>query len=328
MARKKKKKKGIFLMATFKAFFILAMAVLFIWVMVKINGDYSLVINTTSQTTVSTEATSKSTEPATTTRRTRSTTLATTSTTTTTTTKPSTTADASQYAEYENRMVSWSFKRNKNHKPVIGYNEGIDIGEFGGYYIGDTSSKVVYLTFDEGYENGYTDMILDTLKKNDVKAAFFVTKAYVDDVPAKVKRMKDEGHIVGNHSATHPDLTTKTYDEFVDELESTRKAMEKASGYKMDMFFRPPQGKFSERTMYFADSLGYKTIFWSMAYKDWLRDAQPGKDVAFKHVTDNVHPGALILLHAVSQSNAEALDDIIKELKAMGYRFASLEELK
>ncbi len=339
MAKRKKKKSAT--SATYKSFFVVIIALFIIWGAVYLNGNFKIVKKDGTEELTTLNFTSVSMEK-----------LAEVPTTTvipsssewveenteeiiTTTLAPSTTLEETtsaleggEFEGYSNKAISWSFQRNTNHSPVVGYNEGVDLAKFDAHYIGDSSTKRVYLTFDEGYENGFTASILDTLAKNDVKAAFFVTKAYVDSAPELVKRMKDEGHIVANHSATHPNMTTKTDEEIYEELESTRVAMEKASGYKMDMYFRPPAGGFSEHTLQITKELGYTTMFWSMAYQDWLVDAQPGKEAAYKHVMDNVHPGALILLHAVSQSNAEALGDVILDLKAEGYSFGTIDEIK
>ena len=236
---------------------------------------------------------------------------------------------------FSNEGHYWSFKRNTDHTPVVGYSEGVDLAYFDAFYIGDTSQKVVYLTFDEGYENGYTSEILDILAQNDVQAAFFVTDSYVNNVPDLVKRMKDEGHVVGSHSVHHYDGNTGdgtalydvSDDVVVSEVADVAETMMSLTGYNIDLFFRPPGGLFSERTLYLTRQQGYKSIFWSMAYQDWYVNNQPGKEAAYDHVISNVHPGAIILLHAVSESNTQALDSIVKELKAEGYRFGSLYEL-
>lgn len=227
----------------------------------------------------------------------------------------------------DNTSTSWSFKRMKDHVPVTAYNT-FDITKYGGYFIKDTDEKVVYLTFDEGYENGFTPTILDVLKENNVKAAFFITGDYIKRESELVKRMADEGHIVANHSVTHPEFPTLNEQEIYDEIVNLADKYEALTGKKMDPFFRPPAGKYSERVLYLVRKLGFRTVFWSMAYKDWVTSEQPGKEVAYQHVIDNYHNGAIILLHAVSQSNTEALDSIIKELKAQGYRFGSLYELE
>jgi len=233
-------------------------------------------------------------------------------------------------ATLSNDMQSWSWRRNTDHEPVEIYStfSPDELKALGTYYMVDTEEKVVYLTFDEGYENGYTESILDTLLAYNVKAAFFVTKTYIESRPDLVIRMKEEGHIVGNHSATHPDFTTLTDEEIETELISTADTMAELTGYDMDMFLRPPEATYSERTLYVARRLGYRNIFYSIAYQDWLVDDQLGAEAALDHVMTNYHKGAIILLHAVSSSNAEALGDMISELQALGYRFGYLYEVE
>jgi peptidoglycan-N-acetylmuramic acid deacetylase len=228
----------------------------------------------------------------------------------------------------DNTSIGWSFKRNQDHSPVIGYNEGVDLEKYGAYYKVDTEEKVVYLTFDEGYENGYTPQILDTLKANNVIATFMVTKSYIENNLDLVVRMKEEGHLVGNHSVNHLSLPDLTDEEIEYEIKENERYFEEQTGYEMDTFFRPPEGVFSERTLCLTRMLGYRTIFWSMAYADWDTSNQKGAEYAYNHVMENYHPGAIILLHAVSESNAEALDDIIKSLKEKGYRFGNLYEVE
>ncbi|WP_242860867.1 delta-lactam-biosynthetic de-N-acetylase [Defluviitalea phaphyphila] len=225
-----------------------------------------------------------------------------------------------------NEAKSWWFRRNSDHLPP-GAQEEIDLSKYDAYYLGNTNEKKIYLTFDEGYENGYTSKILDILKENNVVAAFFVTKHYIDTEPELVKRMVSEGHIVGNHSVSHPSFPKISDEEIEYEITELARYFKEVTGYDMPKYFRPPSGEYSERTLKITKDLGYKTIFWSMAYKDWDINDQPGKEVAFSHVVENYHNGAIILLHAVSSSNTEALDDIIKYLKEQGYTFASLEEL-
>ena len=229
--------------------------------------------------------------------------------------------------ELSTEAQSWSFKRNKEHLPVTGYYQ-LDLAKYGAYYLGNTEEKVVYLTFDEGYENGFTPAILDTLKEKQIKAAFFITGSYLKHSPELVKRMKEEGHVVGNHSQTHPDFTTQTDEQVIDEVSQVAAKFKEVVGTEMDPFFRFPSGRYSERDLYIVRKLGFRSIFWSMAYKDWDTKEQPGKDYAYQHVMDNYHPGAVILLHAVSSSNTEALADIITGLDEAGYRFGSLYELE
>lgn len=227
-----------------------------------------------------------------------------------------------------NETLGWSFKRNSEHTPVIGYNEGIDLEKYGAYYIVETEEKVIYLTFDAGYENGYTAKMLDALLENNAQASFFVTESYIKRNTDLVIRMKEEGHIVANHSVTHPSFPTLTEEELRKELEDTANTMAELTGYDMDPFFRPPSGEYSERILYLIRKYGYRTIFWSLTYLDWNVNEQPGAEYAYDHVMTNYHPGAIPLIHAVSESNAEALDDILKSLKAEGYRFGNLYEVE
>lgn len=225
-----------------------------------------------------------------------------------------------------NDLKAWWFKRNNDNLPPGAQSE-INLSKYDAYYLGNTNEKKIYLTFDEGYEYGYTSKILDILKENNVQAAFFVTKSYIKSQPELVKRMVEEGHIVGNHTVTHPSLPSKSNEEVEFEIIETARYFEELTGKAMDPFFRPPAGEYSERTLQITKDLGYKTIFWSMAYKDWDVNNQPGKEAAYNHVVSNHHPGAIILFHAVSSSNTEALDDIIKYLKGQGYEFASLYQI-
>lgn len=226
----------------------------------------------------------------------------------------------------DNKVYNWYFKKSDGHAPPTTEPQYLQMLKNRGYFLGDTTKKEIYLTFDEGYENGYTPQILDTLKANNVKAAFFVTGSYVEKKPDLVKRMVAEGHIVGNHSDTHPSMPIISSEEIRKELKTVEKQVQQLTGYKM-RFFRPPRGEFNQRVLDVAHEEGYITIFWSMAYRDWLVDQQPGKEAAYDYVVNNIHNGAIILLHAVSRSNAEALDSIIKELKKQGYTFKSLDQL-
>ena len=225
-----------------------------------------------------------------------------------------------------NDQKSWWFRRTNTNVPPTAQGE-IAIQNYDAYYLGDITDKVIYLTFDEGYENGCTEKILDILKANDVKAAFFVTKSYIESEPELIKRMVAEGHVVGNHSDTHPDMTTISDEQIVREIENCAESFKALTGQEMPRFFRPPAGAYSIRTLEKTQELGYKTIFWSFAYRDWVTDDQPGADVAYETVMNNYHNGCIMLLHAVSESNTEALDSIIKDIKAAGYSFESLENL-
>lgn len=225
--------------------------------------------------------------------------------------------------------VSWglSFQGPQGNTPVVDASDA-DLKPYHAYYRGDTSQKKVYLTFDCGYENGNTSSILDTLKKQNVKAAFFVVGHYIDTSADLVKRMTEEGHIVGNHTYHHPDMA-KIQDKasFEKEIKSLEEAYEAAVGQPMKKFYRPPQGKYSKENLQMANELGYRTIFWSLAYVDWQVDKQPSHDEAMKKLTTRIHPGAVILLHSTSKTNAEILDQLITEWKKMGYTFGTLDEL-
>ena len=195
-------------------------------------------------------------------------------------------------------------------------------------YLGDTTKKVLYLTFDAGYENGCTAKILDILQKHDVPAAFFLVGNYMQTHPDLVKRMADEGHIVGNHTMHHPDMS-KISDEaaFQKELEGVEVLYKEITGQEMPKFYRPPQGVYSQKNLEMAQKMGYKTVFWSLAYVDWNNDAQPTAEYAFSKLLPRTHNGAVVLLHSTSQTNAQILDELLTKWKAQGYTFASVEAL-
>ena len=195
-------------------------------------------------------------------------------------------------------------------------------------FIGDTGDKVLYLTFDAGYENGCTEKILDILQKQDVKAAFFLVGNYIEKNADLVRRMAKEGHIVANHTMHHPDMS-KLSDKaaFSKELTDLEALYKKTTGQDMPRFYRPPQGIYSEDNLKMAKDLGYKTVFWSLAYVDWNNDAQPTKEQAFSKLLPRTHNGAVVLLHSTSSTNAEILDELLTKWKEMGYRFGTVEEL-
>nr|WP_239549127.1 delta-lactam-biosynthetic de-N-acetylase [Scopulibacillus daqui] len=226
------------------------------------------------------------------------------------------------------KAEDWYFKPSKNNQPATTEPEyEALLKKYNGVYIGDTSKKIIYLTFDNGYEAGYTNKILDTLKAKHVPAAFFITGHYIEDQPEIVKRMYKEGHIVGNHSWSHPDLSKISDKKYKKELDKLEKAYVKLTGDTGMTYLRPPRGTFSERSLKLADEMGYTSVFWSFAYKDWIRDEQKGADYAYKNIMKRVHPGAILLLHTVSKDNAEALGRVIDDLKKQGYQFQSLDDL-
>ncbi|CCJ33600.1 delta-lactam-biosynthetic de-N-acetylase [Caloramator australicus] len=231
----------------------------------------------------------------------------------------------------DNKEYDFGLSPSRNHMPPeIPKAMQEMFKKYDAYYLGDTTKKEIYLTFDEGYENGYTSQILEILKKKNVKAAFFVTRPYINQNKELIKRMVEEGHIVGNHSSTHPSMPSKATDfnKFKKEFEDTELAFKEVTGQEMPKFFRPPMGKFSERSLYYTQKLGYKTVFWSFAHKDWLVNEQPPVEVTIERVMNRYHNGEIMLLHAVSKSNTEALETIIDKLHELGYEFKPLTELK
>lgn len=226
--------------------------------------------------------------------------------------------------------LNWYFvARGKGNLPE-GAKESIDfISDYDAYFLGKTEEKVLYLTFDEGYENGNTPKILDILKEEQVPAAFFVVGPYLKDYPDIIKRMDNEGHLVCNHTQHHPSMAQITDSvKFTSEFTTVEEQYKNITGKDMPKFFRPPMGKYSKNSLKKTKELGYKTIFWSFAYRDWLVDDQPSEEFAIKKITDGAHPGAIMLIHAVSNTNTKVLKTVIKQLKSEGYEFKSLDELK
>jgi len=199
--------------------------------------------------------------------------------------------------------------------------------KYDAFYLGDTSKKVIYLTFDAGYESGHTAPILDTLKKHGVSATFFLVGHYMTTAPDLVKRMVNEGHTVGNHSHSHPDMSAADAATFKKELELLETLFKETTGQEIARFYRPPQGKYSEHNLEQAKQLGYKTVFWSLAYADWMKDKQPTREQAFDKLLPRIHPGAIVLLHNTSQTNAEILDELLTKWKEDGYSFGRLDEI-
>ena len=223
---------------------------------------------------------------------------------------------------------SWGLSFRQEGVAPIG-NAGADqLRQYDAAYIGDTSDHVLYLTFDAGYENGSTEKILDTLKQQNVKAAFFLAGNYIQRNADLVRRMAEEGHIVANHTMHHYDMSKiSTMESFSKELSDLEALYKQATGQEMPKYYRPPQGIYSEENLRMAKELGYKTVFWSLAYVDWNDDAQPTKEQAFSKLLPRTHDGAVVLLHSTSRTNSEILDELINRWKEMGYRFGTVEEL-
>ncbi len=196
------------------------------------------------------------------------------------------------------------------------------------YFMGKPQEKIIYLTFDCGYENGNTEAILDALKSHDVSATFFVVGHYLDSAEELVKRMAEEGHTVANHTYHHPDMSSiKSENDFKAELQDLEKKYTKITGRKMAKYYRPPQGKYSPQNLELAKNMGYKTFFWSLAHVDWIENDQPAKAEAIKKLTERIHPGAVLLLHNTSSTNAEILDELLTIYKDMGYTVKPLSHL-
>ena len=233
------------------------------------------------------------------------------------------------YSDKDNEITSWFYMPNDTHTtPDINPKLTYDLSNYNAIYNGpiNESTKTLYLTFDEGYENGYTSKILDVLKEKNVKAVFFVTSYYLEKNPDLVKRMVDEGHIVGNHSKTHSSMPTLTSDmtKFKEEFSDVESKYKEITGLDMKKFFRPPMGYYSEKSLAITNDLGYKTIFWSFAYDDWDPEKQPEVNYAKNKILDNLHNGSILLLHAVSKTNTEILGDVIDSARNAGYEFKLL----
>ncbi|MGE6258049.1 delta-lactam-biosynthetic de-N-acetylase [Heyndrickxia sporothermodurans] len=226
-----------------------------------------------------------------------------------------------------NFPVHWGFNKGKNEQQADAgkkYDELLQ--KYDAFYKGNQNDKVLYLTFDNGYENGFTPKVLNTLKKEKVPAIFFVTGHYLESQPELVKRMVNEGHIVGNHSWSHPDLTQVSDEKLREELKKVKDETARITKQKQMHYLRPPRGILSERTMQLSNEEGYTHVLWSLAFKDWMVDQQKGWKYSYDNIMAQVHPGAVILLHTVSKDNADALEKVIKDLKAKGYTFKSLDD--
>ena len=223
---------------------------------------------------------------------------------------------------------NWGLSFQSEGSAPVGPASAQVLAKYDAVYLGDTAEKVIYLTFDAGYENGCTAKILDTLKAHGVPAAFFLVGNYMEKNGDLTRRMVEEGHIVGNHTMHHPDMS-KLSDKavFSKELIDLENLFKEVTGKDLPKYYRPPQGTYSEENLKMAQELGYKTVFWSLAYVDWQNDRQPTAEYAFEKLLPRTHNGAVVLLHSTSATNAQILDELLTKWKDMGYRFASLDEL-
>ena len=223
---------------------------------------------------------------------------------------------------------SWGLSFRQENTPPVGPATPAQLARYDAVYLGNPTEKTICLTFDAGYENGCTAQILDTLKKHQVPGAFFLVGSYIEKNADLVRRMMEEGHIVGNHTVHHPDMSKLTDKAtFEAELKGVEEVFREKTGKELPKYYRPPQGIYSEENLKLAQELGYRTVFWSLAYADWNNDAQPTKEQAFGKLLPRIHNGAIVLLHSTSKTNAQILDELLTKWKEMGYTFCSLESL-
>ena len=226
------------------------------------------------------------------------------------------------------QSTGWGLSFQEEGKRPAGNASIDDLKQYNAYYASDTDQKIIYLTFDAGYENGNTPAILDSLKKHQAPAVFFVVGNFIKDNPDLIRRILADDHIIGNHTMTHPDLPQiSSMDAFQKELQDVEELYTSLTGEAMTKFYRPPRGIYNTENLSMAKELGYSTFFWSLAYVDWIQDQQPSREEAFQKLLTRIHPGAIVLLHNTSSTNAEILDELLTKWEEMGYEFHSLKEL-
>lgn len=239
--------------------------------------------------------------------------------------------EKTDYSQYSNQKICFGLGLKEDHtKPSADRPPGVKLKDYNAYYYDIRAKKqdpVIYLTFDCGYENGYTKKILKILKQKKIKAIFFVTESYIKSAPKIVKQMKKEGHLVGNHTCSHPQLTSCSVSQIKKEIRQCAKTMKKLTGYEMDPYVRPPEGVYSERVLKILQDMGYASFFWSLAYYDYDTDKQPGKEYVIEKFKKHYFNGMIPLIHAISKSNTEALPEIIDFLSEQGYRFGTVDEI-
>ena len=239
-----------------------------------------------------------------------------------------TTVQTSSSGIVSSKKIEWGIKRADNHEqPDLGAENKRIIDEYNGICIGNSQKPYIYLTFDCGYEAGYTEKILEVLKQNDVKATFFITGHYLNSEPDLVKRMIDEGHTIGNHTADHICMPESSEEQIKEDVMELHTALYEKFGYEMK-YLRPPRGEYSEKSIAYTNTLGYTTVMWSFAYDDWDRNKQGREEYGKQKILENVHNGEVMLLHSTSKDNSNILDYCIKEIKNMGYEFKSLDEFE
>lgn len=232
------------------------------------------------------------------------------------------------FSALSNKKICWGIKRSNNHEqPDVGKENKRIIDKYNGMCLGNSEKKYLYLTFDAGYEAGYTEKIIEVLKENNVKGTFFITGHYLNTKPELVQKMIENGNTVGNHTVNHKSMPEIDLNKIKEEVMNLHTAVYEKFGYEMK-YIRPPKGECSERTISYTNSLGYTTVMWSLAYDDWDENKQGRESYGKEKVLNNLHNGAIILLHSNSKDNANILDEIIKKAKEMGYEFKSLDEFE
>lgn len=223
---------------------------------------------------------------------------------------------------------NWGLSFQEEGEPPLANATFDELKKYNAYYAENTDEKVLYLTFDAGYENGNTAPILEALKKHNAPATFFVVGTYLDENPELIRQMAEDGITVGNHTWHHKDMSQiSTQENFTEEMTYVEEKFKEITGEEMTKYYRPPQGKYSEANLKMAQEMGYRTFFWSLAYVDWYQDKQPSKEEAFEKLLNRIHPGAIVLLHSTSSTNAQILDELLTKWEDMGYTFKSLDQL-
>ena len=233
-----------------------------------------------------------------------------------------------QFTNHALETGAWGLSFRQENTPPVGPAGSEELARYKAAYLGDPQKKVIYLTFDAGYENGCTEKILDALKKHNAPAAFFLVGNYMEKNADLVRRMVNEGHIVGNHTMHHYDMSKLDSTEaFSKELTELETLFQQITGKELPKYYRPPQGTYSQNNLVMARDLGYKTVFWSLAYVDWNNDAQPTAEQAYAKLLPRIHNGAVVLLHSTSTTNAQIMDDLLTKWEQMGYTFGSIDQL-
>lgn len=222
---------------------------------------------------------------------------------------------------------NWGLSFQTEGQKPVGNESAEELKKNNAYFVGDETQKIIYLTFDAGYENGNMEQILAALKKHNVCATFFVVGNFIENNTELVKQMEADGHNVANHSYSHPDMSSMSKEAFAQEMTKLEEAYKQVTGKDIVKLYRPPQGKYSEQSLQYANEMGYKTIFWSLAYVDWYDDKQPTKEEAFDKLLSRIHPGAIVLLHSTSKTNATILDELLSKWEKMGYTFGNLKDI-